>query len=91
MAALAAGDLSQRINRDYAGTFDQLKTDANATSEKLSGIIEDVGRVFSGLATGDLSQRITRNAEGTFNSRARPDRCCRAGERHGAVAVAGRQ
>ena len=67
LAALAAGDLSQRINRDYAGTFDQLKTDANATSEKLSGIIEDVGRVFSGLATGDLSQRITRNAEGTFN------------------------
>jgi methyl-accepting chemotaxis protein len=48
---LAAGDLSQRITRDYEGTFGQVKDDANATSEKLAGIIEDVGRVFSGLAS----------------------------------------
>jgi methyl-accepting chemotaxis protein len=65
--ALAAGDLSQRITRDYAGTFGQVKADANATTEKLAGIIEDVGRVFSALANGDLSQRITRAAEGTFD------------------------
>jgi methyl-accepting chemotaxis protein len=66
-SALAAGDLSQRIERNYAGTFGQLKSDANETSEKLADIIEDVGRVFSGLANGDLTQRITREAEGTFN------------------------
>ena len=65
--ALAAGDLSQRISRDYSGTFGQVKNDANATSEKLAGIIADVGRVFSGLAGGDLTQRITRDAEGTFD------------------------
>ena len=65
--ALAEGDLSQRITRDYDGIFGQVKNDANATSEKLAGIIEDVGRVFSGLASGDLSQRITRDAEGTFD------------------------
>jgi methyl-accepting chemotaxis protein len=65
--ALAAGELSQRITRDYAGTFGQVKNDANATTEKLAGIIDDVGRVFSGLATGDLTQRITRDAEGTFD------------------------
>jgi methyl-accepting chemotaxis protein len=65
--ALAAGDLTQRITRDYQGTFGQVKDDANATSEKLAGIIDDVGRVFSGLASGDLSQRITRDAEGTFD------------------------
>ncbi|ACB32608.1 methyl-accepting chemotaxis sensory transducer with Pas/Pac sensor [Leptothrix cholodnii SP-6] len=67
LAALAAGDLSQRITRDYAGTFGRLKADANATSEALSGIIEDVGRVFSGLAGGDLSQRIDRDAQGIFD------------------------
>jgi methyl-accepting chemotaxis protein len=50
LGALAAGDLSQRITRDYAGTFGRVKDDANATSEKLAGIIEDVGRVFSGMA-----------------------------------------
>ena len=65
--ALAAGDLSQRITREYAGTFGQLKNDANVTSEQLAGIIDDVGRVFSGVANGDLTQRITRDAEGIFN------------------------
>ena len=65
--ALSAGDLSQRITRDYEGTFGQVKDDANATSERLSNIIDDVGRVFSGLAAGDLTQRITRDAEGVFN------------------------
>ncbi len=65
--ALSAGDLSQRITRDYQGTFGQVKDDANATSEKLANIIEDVGRVFSAMAAGDLGQRITRDAEGTFD------------------------
>ncbi len=64
--ALSAGDLTQRITKNYDGTFGQVKDDANATTDKLAAIIEDVGRVFSGLATGDLSQRITRDAEGTF-------------------------
>ncbi len=65
--ALSAGDLSQRITRDYDGVFGQVKDDANATSERLSAVIEDVGRVFSGLASGDLTQRITREAEGVFD------------------------
>ncbi|MEY4748656.1 MAG: hypothetical protein RIQ60_870 [Pseudomonadota bacterium] len=64
--ALAAGDLTQSITRDYQGTFGQVKEDANATREKLAAIIEDVGRVFSALASGDLTQRITRDAQGTF-------------------------
>jgi methyl-accepting chemotaxis protein len=64
---LSAGDLSQRITRDYQGVFGRLKDDANATSEKLGAIIEDVGRVFSALASGDLTQRISRDAEGVFD------------------------
>jgi methyl-accepting chemotaxis protein len=65
--ALAVGDLSQRVTRDYAGTFGQVKADANDTSEKMAGIIDDVGRVFSGMAAGDLTQRITRNTQGIFD------------------------
>ena len=65
--ALAAGDLTQRIERDYKGTFAQLKADANATSEKLANTIEDVVRIFSGLANGDLTQRIGRETEGVFD------------------------
>ena len=67
MAALSAGDLSQRIERRYEGTFAQVRNDANTASDKLAAIIEDVGRVFSGLAEGDLTQRITREADGVFN------------------------
>ena len=65
--ALAEGDLTQRISRDYSGVFGQVKDNANATSEKLTETIEDVARLFSGLASGDLSQRITRDSPGTFN------------------------
>jgi methyl-accepting chemotaxis protein len=67
LGALAAGDLTQRITREYHGVFDRVKQDANTTSEKLSAIIEDVGRVFSGMAEGDLTQRITRDADGVFD------------------------
>jgi methyl-accepting chemotaxis protein-1 (serine sensor receptor) len=42
LAALAEGDLSQRISSHYEGTFGQLKDDANSTSEKLAAIIENV-------------------------------------------------
>jgi methyl-accepting chemotaxis protein len=65
--ALSAGDLGQRITRDYAGVFGQVRDDANATTEKLAAVIEDVGRVFGAMAAGDLTQRITRDAEGVFD------------------------
>jgi methyl-accepting chemotaxis protein len=67
LGGLAAGDLSQRVTRDYNGTFAQVRDDANTASEKLAAIIEDVGRVFSAMAEGDLTQRITREASGIFD------------------------
>ena len=68
LSALAVGDLSQRVTREYSGTFNQIKTDANASTEKLSGVIEDMARIFDGLANGDLTQRITRPMDGAFDS-----------------------
>ncbi len=67
LASFAEGDLSQRIERDYAGMFDDVKNNANAASEKLTHMIEDIARIFGGLATGDLGQRITRDAAGMFD------------------------
>jgi len=67
LGALSAGDLGQRITRDHAGTFNQIKSDANSASDKLAGIIDDMARVFDGLAHGDLTQRITRHADGAFD------------------------
>jgi methyl-accepting chemotaxis protein len=68
LGALAAGDISQRITRDYAGVFGQVKDDANATSEKLGAILNDVSRVLGGLAAGDLSQRIMQDTQGIFTA-----------------------
>jgi len=67
LSALSSGDLSQRITREYSGTFDQLKTDANSASEKLANIVDDMARLFEALAAGDLTQRINRLTEGAFD------------------------
>ena len=67
LAALAEGDLTQRITHDYSGAFAQLKSDANASTERLVEVVADVGRVFAGLAHGDLTQRISRTTYGVFD------------------------
>jgi methyl-accepting chemotaxis protein len=66
-SALAAGDLTPRITRQYHGTFDQLKHATNETCDKLAAIMGDTGRVMAGLAQGDLTQRITLQTEGVFD------------------------
>ena len=67
MGGLSEGDLSQRMTRDYVGTFADLQRDANDASEKISAVVSDLGRMFSALAEGDLSQRITRAMQGAFD------------------------
>lgn len=56
LAALAHGDLSQRIDRACEGVFDHLKRDANATADALARIIVQI-RSSSGAinaATGHI-------------------------------------
>ncbi len=58
-SSLAKGDLNQTITRQYAGSFDQLKSDANATTAKLRQVIEgDIKLLVESAVNGDLSQRI---------------------------------
>jgi len=57
--ALAKGDLSESIDRQYQGSFDQLKQDANATIQKIGEVIEgDIQSLVDGARSGDLGQRI---------------------------------
>jgi methyl-accepting chemotaxis protein len=42
LSALAQGDLTQRITRDYAGLFANVKDSVNATNEALSKVIGEV-------------------------------------------------
>lgn len=69
--ALAQGDLTQTIDRDYLGTFAQMKTDANATVAQLKQIAstitdatEAINNAAKEIASGnaDLSRRTESQA-----------------------------
>jgi methyl-accepting chemotaxis protein len=55
LSALAEGDLTHRITRDYAGLFGQVKASANSTAENLTQVIGEV-RAASDALTGAASQ-----------------------------------
>ena len=42
LRSIAQGDLTQTIDAEYSGVFDQLKTDVNSTIERLTGVIGKV-------------------------------------------------
>ncbi|SFD35878.1 methyl-accepting chemotaxis protein, partial [Pseudoalteromonas denitrificans] len=69
--SLAHGDLTKRIDKDYQGSFDKLKRDANTTAEKLTEVIEQINTSATLVASGseeisqgnaDLSQRTEEQA-----------------------------
>jgi methyl-accepting chemotaxis protein len=69
--AMASGDLSKRIEKEYKGSFDKLKRDANATADKLTEVINRINSSATLVASGaeeisqgnaDLSQRTEEQA-----------------------------
>ncbi|MDP3877638.1 MAG: methyl-accepting chemotaxis protein [Methylobacter sp.] len=71
LGALSRSDLTQTISNDYAGSFGQLKDDANTTVEKLKGIIGQIKEATDNINTGakeiasgnnDLSHRTEEQA-----------------------------
>ncbi|RZA07943.1 MAG: methyl-accepting chemotaxis protein [Moraxellaceae bacterium] len=71
LGAMARGNLSERITREYTGSFGQLRSDANSTADKLTEIISKIrqsaGSIHSAaseIAQGnaDLSQRTEEQA-----------------------------
>jgi methyl-accepting chemotaxis protein len=71
LGALSHGDLTQNIEREYAGTFGQLKNDANATVDSLKTIVQQIKEASDYISVGskeiasgnnDLSQRTEKQA-----------------------------
>ncbi len=69
--AMSQGDLTSRIEADYAGTFGQLKNDANSTVEQLKEIVERIKGATEAINTAaqeiasgntDLSSRTEEQA-----------------------------
>jgi methyl-accepting chemotaxis protein len=55
LGAFAAGDLTQRIERDYEGLFGQVKDSANSTANSLARVLGEV-RAATDALTGAASQ-----------------------------------
>jgi methyl-accepting chemotaxis protein len=51
LESLAQGDLTRRIVNDYSGLFGRLKTDANATADKLMETVENINSVAGQIAS----------------------------------------
>ncbi len=77
--ALAIGDLTQQINKDYPGLFGQTRDGMNATVENLKKLVDDVkvsadsiGTAAKEIASGniDLSQRTEEQASSLEESAA---------------------
>ncbi|MFP5304857.1 MAG: methyl-accepting chemotaxis protein, partial [Gammaproteobacteria bacterium] len=71
LAALAQGDLTQRVSGDFKGTFGKLRDDANTTVEQLTRIVgqikqatDTINTAAREIATGntDLSTRTEQQA-----------------------------
>jgi methyl-accepting chemotaxis protein len=59
MAAISAGDLSQKITQDYQGAFGTLKQYTNNTVAKLTQVIDGQGKVVSCANRGDFTARVS--------------------------------
>jgi methyl-accepting chemotaxis protein len=71
LSALSHGDLTQKVQNDYAGMFEQMKTDANATVDSLREIVQQIKEATENVNIGakeiaagnnDLSQRTEKQA-----------------------------
>ncbi len=71
LGAMAKGDLTERITRDYQGSFGQMKNDANETANKLTEVIGNIRSSSTAIMSAaneiaqgnaDLSQRTEEQA-----------------------------
>ena len=71
VGAMAKGDLSERITRDYEGAFGSLKQDVNATADKLTEVLTQIRLTANSITSSakeisqgnaDLSQRTEEQA-----------------------------
>ena len=56
--ALANGDLSQKVTRDYAGAFNQVKQAINTTAESQTRIVSEIRDIVGAANKGDFSTKM---------------------------------
>jgi methyl-accepting chemotaxis protein len=66
MSAMSEGDLTKTIDKEYRGSFGELKNFANSTVNTIGASIDDVGRVMGAMSEGDLTMKIDKEYRGSF-------------------------
>jgi methyl-accepting chemotaxis protein len=68
--ALSAGDLTQKIDKDYPGVFGQTRAAVNGTVNALSKIVAEIeGIVEAAAARGDFSVKMTLEGKAGYTKR----------------------
>ena len=65
--ALANGDLTQKIDKDYPGLFGQTAQGVNGTVQALDGIVNDIQFIALSAGQGDFSTRLDTNGKTGYN------------------------
>lgn len=66
IAALAKGDLSQRISGEFVGDLQTIKNGVNASADNVQTMIEQVAQAMAKLSAGDFNFKASVSAEGAF-------------------------
>jgi len=56
--ALADGDLSQKITRDYQGAYNQVKVSVNTTADSLTKIVAEIQQIVEAANKGEFSIKM---------------------------------
>ncbi|MDD1620011.1 MAG: methyl-accepting chemotaxis protein, partial [Methylococcaceae bacterium] len=64
--ALAQGDLSQKVTRDYQGSFDQVKQAVNTTADSLTSIVGEIRNIVAAANKGDFSTKMQMNGKAGY-------------------------
>ncbi len=68
LAALARGDLAERVTADYGGAFGRLKDDANQTVQTLDRVLGEMNASLGAMASGDLTHVLDKPMPGVFET-----------------------
>ena len=64
--ALAQGDLSQKVTRDYQGAFNEVKQSVNTTADSLTGIVAEIKNIVAAANKGDFSTKMNLNGKAGY-------------------------
>lgn len=66
LQAMQAGDLSQKIDANYAGAFERLKDYSNKTVDQMNEVIQEIDSMVHSAAHGDFSSIINLDGKSGF-------------------------